>query len=152
MIILKKHNIFFITLIFIFLLLTVSAYSGCRQYDGKLDISYFFKTEPEKSVIDFIFALNSKDAEYIYANYLTDSDRRNISREKFLREMADILSYVDNIEIQRVLYLGYENNMSKVVIEFKVYYKNGQESDYKKYIYLVEENGKWKIIFDKTFI
>ena len=42
--------------------------------------------------------------------------------------------------------------MSKVVVEFDVKYKNKDTSHYKKYIYLMKENSRWKIVFDKTFI
>ena len=49
-------------------------------------------------------------------------------------------------------YLGYEKEMSKVVAEFDVSYRNGEVKKYKKYFYLIEENNHWKIIFEKTFI
>ncbi len=66
--------------------------------------------------------------------------------------MDEILADVKSIEINQVTYLGYENEMSKVVIDFSIKYVNGTSGDYKKYIYLLSENGKWKIVFDKTFI
>ncbi|GAI95600.1 unnamed protein product, partial [marine sediment metagenome] len=71
---------------------------------------------------------------------------------KFEEEFLNILSDVENIEIENTVYLGYENNMSKVVAEFSVEYKNGEVISYKKYIYLIEENNRWKIVFEKTFI
>ncbi|GEM_PF-605045 len=126
--------------------------SGCRQYDNKLDISYFFKTDPEKAVIDFLYALNGHDAEYIYSNFLLDSDRKKISKEKFINELTNILDKVENIEVERVVYLGFENEMSQVVAQFYVYYTNKNISRYKKYFYLKQEKNKWKIVFDKTFI
>ncbi len=126
--------------------------TGCREYDKKLDVAYFFKTEPEKAVLDFMQSLNNEDAYYIYDNLLPNNDKNNISREKFAREFVNILSGVDGIDVKRTVYLGYENNMSKVVAEFEIRYKNGELKRYKKYIYLIEENNKWKIVFKKTFI
>jgi len=147
---LKK--ILLVFLLAIICILVVAVPAGCRKYDSELDISYFFKTEPEKAVIDFVCAMDSHDADYIYSNFLPDSDRRNISKEKFIREMTEILSDIENIDVESIVYLGYESNMSKVVLELSVLYKNGDQGVYKKYIYLIEENGKWKIVFDKTFI
>ena len=92
------------------------------------------------------------DAEYIYNNLLLDKDKNNISKEKFISEFSSILSDIESITIKRTVYLGYENEMSKVVIEFDVKYSDGKSSQYKKYVYLISENNKWKIVFDKTFI
>jgi hypothetical protein len=126
--------------------------AGCRQYDNKLDVVYFFKTDPEKAVLDFMYAINNHDAQYIYTTLLPDRDKRNIDKDKFVREMSEILSDVEDIKINQITYLGYENEMSKVVIDFSIIYTNGTPGDYRKYIYLLLENGKWKIVFDKTFI
>ena len=126
--------------------------SGCRNYDRKFDAVYFFKTEPEKAVLDFIYSMGNHDAEYIYNNLLLDKDKNNISKEKFISEFSSILSDIDSIDIKRTVYLGYENEMSKVVVEFDVKYRSGKSSQYKKYVYLINENSKWKIVFDKTFI
>ena len=139
-------------ILFFLVLAVIIILPACRNYDGKFDITYFFKTEPEKAVFDFFQSLENKDADFIYTNLLPDKDRNNISREKYISEFENILSDIANIEVDRTVYLGYENEMSKVVAEFEVSYKNGEIKQYKKYIYLVEENGKWKIIFDKTFI
>lgn len=143
----KKFYILLILLLVVSIILP-----ACRNYDGKFDMAYFFKTEPEKAVFDFLQSLENKDADFIYTNLLPDKDRNNISREKYISEFEDILSDITNIDITRTVYLGYENEMSKVVAEFEVSYKNGEIKQYKKYIYLVEENGRWKIIFEKTFI
>ncbi|MBM3708249.1 MAG: hypothetical protein FJW69_07950 [Actinobacteria bacterium] len=151
----KYPSSFFVSALFsiilscFFLLISLS---GCRNYDNKFDIAYFFKTEPEQTALDFMYSMNNHDAEYIYSNLLLDRDRRNISREKFLREFSDILSDVESIEVKSIVYLGYENGVSKVVIEFDVNYLNDSISSYKKYIYLEQENNRWKIVFDKTFI
>jgi hypothetical protein len=126
--------------------------AGCRQYDNRIDAVYFFKTDPEKAVLDFMYAVNNHDAQYIYTALLPDRDKRNIDKDKFVREMDEILADVADIEINQITYLGYENEMSKVVIDFSIKYVNGVTSEYKKYIYLLSENGKWKIVFDKTFI
>ncbi|HEX7561199.1 MAG TPA: NTF2-like N-terminal transpeptidase domain-containing protein [Candidatus Humimicrobiaceae bacterium] len=126
--------------------------AGCRQYDNRIDAVYFFKTDPEKAVLDFMYAINNHDAQYIYTALLPDRDKRNIDKDKFVREMDEILADVKSIEINQVTYLGYENEMSKVVIDFSIKYVNGTSGDYRKYIYLLSENGKWKIVFDKTFI
>ena len=125
---------------------------GCRNYDGKLDIAYFFKTEPEKAVLDFLQSLDNNDPDFIYTNLLPNEDKNNISREKYVNEFKDILSDVESIYVKRTVYLGYESDMSKVVVEFEVSYKNGEVKQYKKYIYLIEESNRWKIIFEKTFI
>ena len=140
--------------IFLFLAAFALAFSvsSCRAYDDKFDIAYFFKTEPEKAVLDFLYSMNNHDADYIYSNLLPESDRRNISREKFTRELSEIFSDIKHLEINRIVYLGYENEMSKVVVEFDVGYVDGSTSHYKKYIFLIEENNRWKIMFDKTFI
>jgi len=126
--------------------------SACRNYDEKFDIVYFFKTEPEKAVLDFLQSLNNKDPDYIYTNLLPDKDKNSISREKYTSEFKKILSDVDYVNVLRTVYLGYENDMCKVVAEFEIGYKNGEVKQYKKYFYLTDENNKWKIIFEKTFI
>ena len=150
MIFLKKMSIiFFIIVVIATLGLNLS---GCRSYDKKFDAVYFFKTEPEKAVLDFIYSMGNHDAEYIYNNLMLDKDKNNISKEKFISEFSSILSDIDSINIKRTVYLGYENEMSKVLVEFDVKYKSGKSSQYKKYVYLISENSKWKIVFDKTFI
>ena len=136
----------------IFLFVGIFVLTGCRSYDSRFDIVYFFKTEPEKAVLDFMQSLEDGDTYYIYDNLLPNKDKNNISREKFAKEFIDILSDVDEIEVKRTVYLGYENNMSKVVAEFEIKYKNGEVKQYKKYLYLIEENNRWKIVFEKTFI
>ncbi|MBM3708430.1 MAG: hypothetical protein FJW61_01075 [Actinobacteria bacterium] len=141
--------LFLITILCFFCLIS---FSGCRNYDNKFDIAYFFKTEPEQTALDFIYSMNNHDADYIYNNLLLDRDRRNISREKFLRELTYILSDIESIEVKSIVYLGYENEVSKVLVEFDVNYLNDSISRYKKYIYLEQENNRWKIVFDKTFI
>jgi len=143
----KKFYISLILLLTVILILP-----ACRNYDGKFDVTYFFKTGPEKAVLDFFRSLENKDADFIYTNLLPDKDRNNISREKYISEFENILSDIVSIDVNRTVYLGFENDMSKVVVEFEVSYKNGEIKQYKKYIYMVEENGKWKIIFEKTFI
>lgn len=134
------------------LLILVFLLPGCRESDGKIDIAYFFKTEPEKAVLDFLWSMNHKDIDYIYSNLLLSSDKNSISREKYINEFNEVLSDLEKIEIVQTVYLGYENDMSKVVAEFVVTYINGESKQYKKYFYLIEENDKWKIIFEKTFI
>jgi len=146
-----RGKIFIIVLLILYVTLIFMT-SGCRNYDEKFDVVYFFKTEPEKAVLDFFQALDKKDPDYIYTNLLPDSDKNNISREKYLKEMEQVLSGVGGIEVTRTVYLGYENEMSKVVAEFEIRYENGELEKYKKYIYLTEESGSWKIIFEKTFI
>lgn len=153
----KSKNTILLKKIFaVFFIIIISAsglyLSGCRNYDRKFDAVYFFKTEPEKAVLDFIYAMGNHDAEYIYNNLMLDKDKGNISKEKFISEFSSILSDVDSIDIKRTVYLGYENEMGKVIIEFDVKYVGGKSSQYKKYVYLISENGKWKIVFDKTFI
>ncbi len=142
----KFYILFFLLLVFII------ALPACRNYDGKFDVTYFFKTEPEKAVLDFFQSLDNKDPDFVYTNLLQDKDKNNISREKYVSEFENILSDIESIDVKRTVYLGYENNMSKVVAEFEISYKNGEIKQYKKYIYLAEENDKWKIIFEKTFI
>jgi len=139
-------------LIIIILFSVVALSLGCRSYDRKVDIGYFFKTGPEKAVLDFLQAMDSKDPGYIYDNLLLNKDKNNISRKKYTDEFMGLLEDVEQIEIHRTVYLGYEANMSKVVVEFEVTYVNGDCKPYKKYVYLLEENSKWKIVFEKTFI
>jgi hypothetical protein len=153
----SKNTIFVKKISVIFFIIIVIAapgffLSGCRNYDRKFDAVYFFKTEPEKAVLDFIYSMGNHDSEYIYDNLMLDKDKNNISKEKFISEFSSILDEIDSIDIKRTVYLGHENEMSKVVVEFDVKYMSGKSSQYKKYIYLINENGKWKIIFDKTFI
>lgn len=138
--------------ILFFILIFIVVLTGCRGYDGKLDIAYFLKTEPEKAILDFFHSLNNNDPDYIYTNLLPDSDKNNISREKYISEFKEILSDIEGIDVGETVYLGYENDMSKVVADFEVSYKNGEVKQYKKYMYLIEEKNKWKIIFEKTFI
>jgi len=146
------RKIYILTAIIIISLSSLFIFSGCRNYDEKVDIVYFFKTEPEKAVIDFLEALDQKDAEYIYNNLILSGDKNRISREKYLEEFSKIFKDIVSVAVTRTVYLGYENEMSKVVAEFDVTYHNGEIKDYKKYFYLLEENGSWKIIFEKTFI
>lgn len=153
----SKNTIFLKKISAVFFIIVVMAVlglylSGCRNYDRKFDAVYFFKTEPEKAVLDFIYSMGNHDAEYIYNNLMLDKDKNNISKEKFISEFSSILSDIDSIDIKRTVYLGYENEMSKVVVEFDVKYISGKSSQYKKYVYLISENSKWKIVFDKTFI
>jgi len=153
----SKNTIFLRKIPAVFFIIIIMAalgshLSGCRNYDKKFDAVYFFKTEPEKAVLDFIYSMGNHDAEYIYNNLMLDKDRNNISKEKFMSEFSSILSDIDSIIIKRTVYLGYENEMSKVVVEFDVNYSGGKSSQYKKYVYLINENNKWKIVFDKTFI
>lgn len=133
-------------------MLAALMFCGCRNYDGKFDISYSFKTEPEKAVLDFLYSLANDDPDYIYSNLIPDSDKDYISREKYISEFREILIDIKAIEIKKTVYLGFESEMGKVVAEFEVTYRNGESKLYKKYFYLIEENKKWKIIFEKTFI
>jgi len=127
---------------------------GCSFANIKINAAYILKTDPEKTVIDFLKSLNTKSPTFVYDNLLSVKDKDNISKDKFIEELSLILTDVDEIEILKTTYLGYEDsdNLVKVVVEFKVRYKNSEVNNYKKYIYLVEENQKWKIVFEKTFI
>ena len=147
-----KKKLFLFLIIILILQVSFLSFTGCRNYDNHFDIAYFFKTEPEKTVIDFLEALNQKDVDYIYSNLLLSSDKNSISREKYTEEFNEILGDVSGVRIVRTVYLGYENEMSKVVAEFEVIYQNDEIKEYKKYFYLVQENNLWKIIFEKTFI
>lgn len=147
----RAHAFIVLSIILVVLAVLITI-SGCRTYDNEIDIAYFFKTEPEKTVIDFLYSMKNHDADYIYSNLLPESDRRSISRERFTRELSEIFSEIENIEISSIVYLGYENEMSKVVVEFDVEYSDGIISNYKKYIFLIKESDSWKILFDKTFI
>jgi hypothetical protein len=127
---------------------------SCSFSDIRLNAAYILKTDPEKSVIDFLRSLDTKAPLYIYDNLLSVEDKDNISKDKFTEELNLILTDIDDIEILKTTYLGYEDEggLVKVVVEFKVKYKNSEINKYKKYVYLVEENKKWKIVFEKTFI
>jgi hypothetical protein len=126
---------------------------GCSFSNIKINAAYILKTDPEKSVIDFLKSLNTKSPVYVYDNLLSIKDKDNISKDKFIEELNLILTDIDEVEILKTTYLGYEDkgDIVKVVVEFKVKYKNSEINKYKKYIYLVEENQKWKIVFEKTF-
>lgn len=149
----KKNYKNFYILIIIFIILFIFL-NGCSILKFKSDISYIFKTDPEKAAIDFLKALNDKNPDYIYDNLLPLKDKSNISKEKFKEELNLILSDVNSIEIEQTTYSGYidKDNIVKVIVQFNVKYKNGQVKQYKKYFYLLEENKEWKIIFEKTFI
>jgi len=133
-------------------LLPIIILSGCSSFKVKDKADYLLKTEPEKAVIDFLSSLNDKTPEFIYDNLLTEEDKNSISKEKFSEELNIILSDVESLKIEKTTYLGYEKNLAKVVAEFSIKYTNGEEKSYKKYIYLIEENKRWKIVFEKTFI
>ena len=147
----KKRFIVILTILMV-MLSSVLFLSGCREYDGRMDIAYFFKTEPEKAVIDFLECLNQKDTDYIYSNFLLSSEKSSVSREKYTEEFEVILKEIDGTKTTKTVYLGYEQEMSKVVAEFEITYLNGEIKKYKKYFYLIEEGGSWKIILEKTFI
>jgi len=147
-----KKRLIVILMILMVMLSSVLFLSGCREYDGRMDIAYFFKTEPEKAVIDFLECLNQKDTDYIYSNFLLSSEKSSVSREKYTEEFEVILKEIDGIKTTKTVYLGYEQEMSKVVAEFEIIYLNGEIKQYKKYFYLIEEGGSWKIILEKTFI
>jgi len=136
------------------LILIIIFSSSCSILKLKIDVGYIFKTDPEKAVIDFLKALNNKNTDYIYDNLLSIKDKSNISKNKFKEELDLILTDIDNITIKNTTYSGYidKDNIVKVIAEFSVKYKNGEIKEYKKYIYLIEENKEWKIIFEKTFI
>ena len=148
----SKKRFIVILMILVVMLSSVLFLSGCREYDGRMDIAYFFKTEPEKAVIDFLECLNQKDTDYIYSNFLLSSEKSSVSREKYTEEFEVILKEIDGIKTTKTVYLGYEQEMSKVVAEFEITYLNGEIKQYKKYFYLIEEGGSWKIILEKTFI
>ena len=106
----KAKRINFLFIIFILLSFTAGSliFTGCRNYDGKFDVAYFFKTEPEKAVIDFLNSIENHDAEYIYSNFLPDDDRRKVSREKFIRELSEIFSkFMGLINVNRLNYLAF---------------------------------------------
>jgi len=148
----SKKRLIVILIMLVFILSSVLLLSGCREYDGRMDIAYFFKTEPEKAVIDFLECLNQKDPDYIYSNFLLSSEKSSVSREKYMEEFEEILREIDRIKTTKTVYLGYEQEMSKVVAEFEITYHNGEIKQYKKYFYLIEEGSNWKIILEKTFI
>ena len=148
----SKKRFIVILMILVVMLSSVLFLSGCREYDGRMDIAYFFKTEPEKAVIDFLECLNQKDTDYIYSNFLLSSEKSSVSREKYTEEFEVILKEIDGVKTTKTVYLGYEQEMSKVVAEFEITYHNGEIKQYKKYFYLIEEGGSWKIILEKTFI
>ncbi|MES0340861.1 MAG: NTF2-like N-terminal transpeptidase domain-containing protein [Candidatus Humimicrobiaceae bacterium] len=148
----SKKRFIVILMIPVLMLSSVLFLSGCREYDGRMDIAYFFKTEPEKAVIDFLECLNQKDTDYVYSNFLLSSEKSSVSREKYTEEFEVILKEIDGIKTTKTIYLGYEQEMSKVVAEFEITYLNGEIKQYKKYFYLIEEGGSWKIILEKTFI
>jgi hypothetical protein len=143
-----------IILLAVIIALTAIFSCSCSFANMKINAAYILKTDPEKSVIDFLKSLNTKSPTYVYENLLSLEDKDNISKDKFIEELNLILSDIDEVEILKTTYLGYEDkgNLVKVVVEFKVKYKNSEINKYKKYIYLVEENQKWKIVFEKTFI
>jgi len=143
---------FIVILMMLMFILSSVLLSGCREYDGRMDIAYFFKTEPEKAVIDFLECLNQKDPDYIYSNFLLSSEKSSVSREKYMEEFEEMLKEIDRIKTTKTVYLGYEQEMSKVVAEFEITYYDGEIKQYKKYFYLIEEGSNWKIIFEKTFI
>ena len=148
----SKKRLIVVLMILMVMLSSVLFLSGCREYDGRMDIAYFFKTEPEKAVIDFLECLNQKDTDYIYSNFLLSSEKSSVSREKYTEEFEVILKEIDGTKTTKTVYLGYEQEMSKVVAEFEITYLNGEIKQYKKYFYLIEEGGSWKIILEKTFI
>ena len=81
-----NRNIFrkvYLIIIVLCALVASFIFVSCRNYDGKLDLVYFFKTEPEKAVVDFLHSLDDKDSEYIYSNLMLSGDRNSISREKY---------------------------------------------------------------------
>jgi hypothetical protein len=141
-----------ILLIAVIILIAVFSCS-CSFSSIKIDAAYILKTDPEKAVIDFLKSLSTKSPMFVYDNLLSVKDKDNISKDKFIEELNLILTDIDEIEILKTTYLGYEDkgNLVKVVTEFKVKYKNSEINKYKKYIYLIEENKKWKIVFEKTF-
>ncbi len=147
-----KIRFIIILIMLVFMLSSVLLLSGCREYDGRMDIAYFFKTEPEKAVIDFLECLNQKDPDYIYSNFLLSSEKNSVSREKYMEEFEEILGEINRVKTSKTVYLGYEQEMSKVVAEFEITYRTGEVKQYKKYFYLIEEGNNWKIILEKTFI
>ncbi|HAX17685.1 MAG TPA: hypothetical protein DCY00_03710 [Actinobacteria bacterium] len=146
-----RKSFLFLSIIVTGLLLCMFIFNGCSINNIKNRVGYLVKTEPEKTVIDFLDALGGKRPDIIYDNLLKADDKNNISREKFIDELNVILNDIESIEVANTIYLGYEKEFAKVVCEFSVKYINGEIKDYKKYIYLLEENKSWKIVFDKTF-
>ncbi|MHB1346266.1 MAG: NTF2-like N-terminal transpeptidase domain-containing protein [Candidatus Humimicrobiaceae bacterium] len=146
----KARNILLISVLILIVIFSCS----CSFSNIKMNAAYILKTDPEKSVIDFLKYLNAKTPLYIYDNLLSVKDKDRISKDKFIEELNLILSDIDEIVILKTTYLGFEDKggLVKVVTEFEIKYKNSEINKYKKYVYLVEENKKWKIVFEKTFI
>ncbi len=69
-----------------------------------------------------------------------------------MEEFEEILKEIERVKTTKTVYLGYEKELSKVVVEFEITYHDGEIKQYKKYFYLIEEGSSWKIIFEKTFI
>ncbi len=146
-----KKSFLFLSILIMPMIFCLVFSPGCSINNIKQNIGYLVKTEPEKTVIDFLDALGSNRPDIIYEDLLKTEDKNSISKEKFVSELNVILNDIENIEIKNTIYLGYEKEFAKVVCEFSVKYVNGEIKDYKKYIYLLEENKSWKIVFDKTF-
>ena len=104
----SKKRFIVILMMLIFSFSSVLLLSGCREYDGRMDIAYFFKTEPETAVIDFLECLNQKDTDYIYSHFLLSSEKNSVSREKYTEEFEEILKEIEGVKTTKTVYLGYE--------------------------------------------
>src|SRR5665811_656402 len=77
-----------VILLVVIIALTAMFSWGCSFASIKIDAAYILKTDPERSVIDFLKSLNAKSPVYVYDNLLSVKDKDNISKDKFIEELS----------------------------------------------------------------
>jgi len=128
------------SLLFIF----TSILSGCEFF--------LFKSEPERTVFSFFNDLNFKDIERIYDRYLLDNDKSDIGKDDFTLLISKSLTSVKKIELKKTDLLKRDDEIALVNANFIIYYTNDREEIRTEEIFLIYEDGKWKVDFEKTFL
>lgn len=140
----RKYIKFRLLLLIFLLIIILPILSGCEFL--------IFKSEPERTVFNFFNDLNLKDVERVYDKYLLNNDKLKIDREDFNLLISKSLSSVRTIELKRTDLLKRNNEEAEVSVNFIITYVDDREEIRTEEIFLIYEDGKWKINFEETFL
>lgn len=140
----RKYIKFRLLLLIFLLIIILPILSGCEFL--------IFKSEPERTVFSFFNDLNLKDVERTYNKYLLNNDKLKIDKEDFNLLISKSLSSVRKIELKRTDLLKRNDEKAAVSANFIITYVDDREEIRTEEIFLIYEDGKWKINFEETFL